>query len=197
MSRDSQDKIKKYLFCDKEECKGVLTSREMEMKQRTMLCVTKLMDKPTTMDSEIIEYLMCGCDGTCACVSRSQAYRDIAFVRSIIGNVQLASKAWLRYTIQQGALDTYKEAMDHDDYRSAAASLNVLGRYTRCDKEDDAMDWSEMLPPSFEPSDDITLVEGLEPIPTQELEARRKALRSLFKEKLFKDSVLVEEVDDV
>ena len=197
MSRDSHDKIKKYLFCNKEECRGILTDHEIDMKQRTMLCVTKLMDKPTTMDSEIIEYLMCGCDGTCACVSRSQAYRDIAFVRSIIGNVQLASKAWLRYTIQQGALDTYKEAMDHDDYRSAAASLNVLGRYTRCDKEDDAMDWSEMLPPSFEPSDDITLVEGLEPIPTQELEARRKALRSLFKEKLFKDSVLVEEVDDV
>lgn len=197
MSRDSQDKIKKYLFCDKEECKGVLTSHEMEMKQRTMLCVTKLMDKPTTLDSEIVEFLMCGCDGTCACVGRSQAYRDIAFVRSIIGNVQLASKAWLRYTIQQGALDTYKKAMEHDDYRSAAASLNVLGKYTRCDKEDDAMDWSEMLPPSFEPSDDITLVEGLEPIPTQELEAHRKKLRSLFKDRLKKDSEPAEEVDDV
>lgn len=197
MSRDSQDKIKKYLFCDKEECKGVLTSHEMEMKQRTMLCVTKLMDKPTTLDSEIVEFLMCGCDGTCACVGRSQAYRDIAFVRSIIGNVQLASKAWLRYTIQQGALDTYKKAMEHDDYRSAAASLNVLGKYTRCDKEDDAMDWSEMLPPSFEPSDDITLVEGLEPIPTQELEAHRKKLRSLFKDRLKKDSEPAEEVEDV
>lgn len=197
MSRDSQDKIKKYLFCDKEECKGVLTSHEMEMKQRTMLCVTKLMDKPTTLDSEIVEFLMCGCDGTCACVGRSQAYRDIAFVRSIIGNVRLASKAWLRYTIQQGALDTYKKAMEHDDYRSAAASLNVLGKYTRCDKEDDAMDWSEMLPPSFEPSDDVTLVEGLEPIPTQELEAHRKKLRSLFKDRLKKDSEPAEEVEDV
>lgn len=197
MSRDSRDKIKKYLFCDKEECKGVLTSHEMEMKQRTMLCVTKLMDKPTTLDSEIVEFLMCGCDGTCACVGRSQAYRDIAFVRSIIGNVRLASKAWLRYTIQQGALDTYKKAMEHDDYRSAAASLNVLGKYTRCDKEDDAMDWSEMLPPSFEPSDDITLVEGLEPIPTQELEAHRKKLRSLFKDRLKKDSEPAEEVEDV
>lgn len=197
MSRDSHDKIKKYLFCNKEECRGILTDHEIDMKQRVMLSVTKLMDEPTTLDSEIIEYLMCGCDGTCACVSRSQAYRDIAFVRSIIGNVQLASKAWFRYTIQQGALDTYKKAMDHDDYRSAAASLNVLGRYTRCDKEDDAMDWSEMLPPSFEPSDDITLVEGLEPIPTQKLEARRKKLRSLFKDRLKKNSEPAEEVDDV
>ena len=87
--------------------------------------------------------------------------------------------------------------MDHDDYRSAAAALNVLGRYTRCDKEDDAMDWSEMLPPSFEPSDDLTLIEGLEPIPTQELEARRKKLRSLFKDRLKKNSEPAEEVDDV
>ena len=59
------------------------------------------------------------------------------------------------------------------------------------------MDWSEMLPPSFEPSDDITLVEGLEPIPVQELESRRKKLRSLFKEKLSKEAEPAEEVSDV
>lgn len=197
MNSDSHTKVKKYLFADNHECAGVLSSREMGLKQRAMLCVTKLMDKPTTPDSEIVEYLMGGCDGTCACVGRSQAYRDLAFIRSIVGNIQLASKAWLRYTIQQGALSVYKSAYEGNDYRSAAAALNVLGRYTRCDKEDDSMDWSEMLPPSFEPSDDITLVEGLEPIPVQELESRRKKLRSLFKEKLSKEAEPAEEVKDV
>ncbi len=34
-----------------------------------------------------------------------------------------------------------------------------------------------MIPPSFEPSDDITLLEGIEPI--DNLEERRKELREL------------------
>ena len=57
MNSDSHTKVKKYLFADNHECAGVLSSREMGLKQRAMLCVTKLMDKPTTPDSAIAPYL--------------------------------------------------------------------------------------------------------------------------------------------
>lgn len=55
-----------------------------------------------------------------------------------------------------------------------------------------------MIPPSFEPSDDITLLEGIEPI--TDLEERRKELRelarSMAKGKAVDAEIINEEEDE-
>lgn len=173
------DRIERSLFKDKEEAARTLSVREQEIKRRMMLCVSKKMDDPLVEDTELVNFLIHGCAGQADPVSKSQAYRDIAMMNRLVGNIQLAAKSWYRYMIVEGAKKAYAVAINNNDAKGAAAALDKIGKYTRCDKEDDAFDYSQMIPPSFEPSDDITLVEGLEAI--DNVEEKRRQLRAYFK----------------
>ena len=173
------DRIERSLFKDKEEAARTLSAREQEIKLRMMLCVSKRMDDPLIEDTELVNFLIHGCAGQADPVSKSQAYRDIAMMNRLVGNIQLAAKSWYRYMIVEGAKKAYAVAINNNDAKGAAAALDKIGKYTRCDKEDDAFDYSQMIPPSFEPSDDITLVEGLEAV--DNVEEKRRQLRAYFK----------------
>lgn len=175
------DRIERSLFKDKEEAERTLSAREMEIKRRMMLCVSQKMDDPLIEDTEMVKFLTTGCGGLAAPVSKSQAYRDIAMMNRLVGNIQLAAKSWYRYMIVEGAKKAYNIAIENNDAKGAAAALDKIGKYTRCDKEDDAFDYSQLVPPSFEPSDDVTLLEGIEPI--DNIEEKRRQLRSYFKGK--------------
>jgi len=173
------EKIEKALFKSREDASLVLTPGQMEVKERLMACVSTLMEKPTTADNELVTFLMNGCGGTRISVSQSQAYNDVAAIKKMVGNFPLASKTWYRYMIIEGAKEGFEIAKAEKDAKGMAACLDKIGKYTRCDKEDEDFDWSQMIPPSFEPSDDITLLENMEVI--ENLEEERKAFRALFK----------------
>ena len=174
---DTYTKIAQTLYRSREEASSLLTARELEIRTRMQLCVARRMDNPMLEDAELVQFLMHGCGGQATPVGQSQAYRDIGMVNRLTGNIQLASKQWYRYLIVEGAKKAYDLAMEKGDAKGAAAALDKIGKYTRCDKEDDRLDFEKMIPPSFEPSDDITLIEGLEPI--DNLEERRRELRQL------------------
>lgn len=171
------DRIERALYKDHDEASVFLSAREQEIKKRMMLCVAKKMDSPLIEDTELVNFLMHGCGGNADPVSQSQAYRDIGMINRLVGNIQLAAKSWYRYMIVEGAKKGYQLAIDNNDAKGAAANLDKIGKYTMADKEDNRFDYDKMIPPSFEPSDDITLVEGIEPI--DNLEARRQELRQL------------------
>lgn len=173
------DRIEQVLFKDRDTTALQLSDRELEIKERMMLCVAKKIDDPLTADSELVTFLTGGCGGITKPVSKSQAYRDIAMIDRLVGNIQLAAKSWYRYMIVEGGKKAYQLAIDNNDAKGAAAALDKIGKYTRADKEDDAFDYSQLIPPSFEPSDDVTTLEGLEKI--DNLEERRKELRALCK----------------
>ena len=80
--------------------------------------------------------------------------------------------------IVEGAKEAFDIAKTKQDGKAMAAALDKIGKYTRADKDDDAFDFSKLTPPSFEPSDDVTLLGDVEKIPN--LEERRKTLRRLF-----------------
>jgi len=174
------EKIEKSLYKRDSDCTD-LSPRELQAKKRMMLCVSKLMNDPMTPDTDLITGLQNGFDGAVEAVSQSQAYRDITMVNKLVGNIQLSAKNWYRHIIIEGAKKAYSLAIDEKDTRGAAACLNVIGKYTRADKDDDAPNWDEMLPPSLEPSDDITLLDGMKPIDSAELEKKRIEFRELFK----------------
>ena len=176
------DRIERSLFKDRDESTTILSPQEMEIKTRMMLCVSKKMDSPLIEDTEIVNFLMHGCGGSTVPVSKSQAYRDIGMLNRMVGNIQLAAKSWYRYMIVEGGKKAFQLAIDNNDAKGAAAALDKIGKYTRSDKEDDSFDYSQLIPPSFEPSDDVTLIEGVEPI--EDLENYRKDFRSNFKSKL-------------
>lgn len=191
------DRIERALYKDHDEASMLLSAREQEIKKRMMLCVAKKMDSPLIEDTELVKFLMHGCGGNADPVSQSQAYRDIGMINRLVGNIQLAAKSWYRYMIVEGAKKGYQLAIDNNDAKGAAANLDKIGKYTMADKEDNRFDYDKMIPPSFEPSDDITLVEGIEPI--DNLEARRQELRqlahSIAKGKAV-DAEIIEEEDE-
>lgn len=188
------DRIEHALFKDREEASSILSQREMEIKKRMMLCVNKKMEDPLIQDTELVNFLMNGCGGNADAVSQSQAYRDIGMINRLVGNIQLAAKAWYRYMIVEGGKKAFNMAIDKEDAKGAAAALDKIGKYTRSDKEDEKFDYSQLVPPSFEPSDDVTLLEGLEPI--EDLEGTRSEMRSRFKGMLSKKAVDIRPIEE-
>ena len=188
------DRIERALFKDREEASSILSQREMEIKKRMMLCVSKKMEDPLIQDTELVNFLMNGCGGNADAVSQSQAYRDIGMINRLVGNIQLAAKAWYRYMIVEGGKKAFNMAIDKEDAKGAAAALDKIGKYTRSDKEDEKFDYSQLVPPSVEPSDDVTLLEGLEPI--KDLEGTRSEMRSRFKGMLSKKAVDIRPIEE-
>ena len=186
-------KIEQVLFLPEKEAAELLTPVQLERKRRLMLCVSKKFDEPMIPDKLLVDYLTTGCDGTCKPVTLSTAYRDVAAVTQMTGNIRLASKAWYRYMIVEGAKETYDIAKTNKDGKAMAMALDRIGKYTRADKDDDAFDFSKLIPPSFEPSDDVTLL-NIEPV--KDLEKRRKELRRLFR-KEFKEDKEIEDVKEI
>ena len=171
------DRLKQTLYKDASEARQLLSPQEMEVRARVAASVARRMDTPLMEDAQMVEYLMGGCDGAAKPVSRTQAYRDIVLIDRLTSGIQLASRSWYRYMVVEGAKKAYNMAMEEGDYKAAAACLDKIGKYTMADKEENQTDFSQMLPPSFEPSDDVTLLEGLQPIP--HLEEERRRLRRL------------------
>lgn len=188
------DRIERSLYKDRDDSTTILSAQEMEIKTRMMLCVSKKMDDPLIEDTEIVNFLMHGCGGQANPVSQSQAYRDISMINRLVGNIKLAAKSWYRYMIVEGGKKAFQLAIDNGDAKGAAAALDKIGKYTRADKEDDSFDYSQLIPPSFEPSDDVTLLEGIEPM--DDLETYRQNFRSNFKSILNQKATDVKTVEE-
>lgn len=188
------ERIERALFKGRDESSQLLSAREQAIKERMMLVVARRMENPLTEDKDLVSFLMGGCGGLTEKVSQSQAYRDVAMANRLVGNIQLSAKSWYRYMIVEGAKAAYNMAMEKEDAKGAASALDKIGKYTRSDKEDDALDFSQMLPPSFEPSDDVTLLEGVERI--DNLEERRRELRQLARNKVLGTPTDAEIVED-
>lgn len=176
----SYDKIEAVLFKPRSEASGQLTPMELAKKERWMLCVSKLLDNPLTEDRELVVFLMEGCGGTCEKVSQATAYRDVAAIKRLVGNIQLSSKNWYRHMIIEAAKRGIAIAEKEKDAKGIAANIDKIGKYTRADKEDEDNDRTGWQPPVFEPTDDVTLLgDNFKPIP--DLERERAAFRALFK----------------
>lgn len=182
MNRDTFKKIESALYLPEKQADDMLTPYEMERRNRWLLCVSKKMENPLLPDKSLVELLETGLEDKFRPVAKSTAYRDIAAVNKITGNIQLAATNWYRYMIIEGAKEAYEIAKAEKDARGMSAALDKIGKYTRADKPDNDFDWEQMLPPVMEPSNDTTLLEGIEPI--ENLEERRKEMRRMFKGEL-------------
>ena len=171
-------KLENNLFKSSVEVAALLSPAELERKKRTMLCVSKKIEDPLISDADLVTFLEAGGEGAFKPVSKTTAYRDIATVGRICGNIKLASKAWYRYMIIEGAKKGYAIAVNMNDAKGVAANLDKIGKYTMADKEDNDFDFDSMTPPSWEPTDKVgVLGEEFTEISEQE----RNDFRALFR----------------
>lgn len=182
MTKDitTYEKIELVLFKGRSEVSELLTVRELQQKERWMLCVSKKMSDPMTLDSDLVTFLTCGGEGLFEPVSVATAYRDLAAITRLVGNITLSNKNWYRHLIIEACKKGIEIATKDKDPKGIAVNADKIGKYVRADKEDDALNYDSWQPPVFEPSDDITLLgDDFQPIP--DLEKERKAFRLLFK----------------
>lgn len=179
MKDDAFKKIESVLYLKESEAAEQLTPYENERRKRWVFCINQKMDDPLISDKTLVESLESGFAGLFFPVAKSTAYRDLAAVHKIIGNIQLAAKNWYRYMIIEGAKKAFNIAEKEKDAKGMAAALDKIGKYTMADKPDNDFDWSLMIPLDIEPAADPDLLESVEPL--GDVEARRRELRTLFK----------------
>ena len=173
------EKIDRHLFEPSENAAKALSKDEMQVKTRWMALYAQNLEDPLMSNSEKIEFLTSGACGLFPAVSAAVAYSDIRAVNILLGNIQTASKNWIRHIFMENILEVLQKAKDKKDNVVWIMALDKLGKYAKLDKDDtDQIDFSMIIPPNFEPSDNVLLVEGA--VKIENLPEYRKKLRKKF-----------------
>ena len=168
---DENDKIPEHLR---------FNDLELEIKKRYMTVFTFWLEKPMLSEKKLIQFMM-----TNLGVSKVQAWRDIAKIKVLLGNVQNAKKEWQRFKVI-AILDRALEIAETKKNEMAMIkAAQILGKYTQLDKEETLpIPYDEIVPQSFEPTGDVSVL-GIQPI--KNLKERQRKLREKY------GSTLIEE----
>ena len=167
------EKIWASLYKKPDEACVQFTDGELEVKRMYEDVFAKWLDDPGMLDKDMVQHLENEYGR-----SKTQAYRDIASVKFALGNVKNATKEWSRFMVIETLKDALKQAKNKKDYYGMIMAADKLGKYTKLDKDEaEEIPWDQIVPPSFEPTDDITVL-GLKKIPN--LSERRKILEKKY-----------------
>jgi len=159
----------KYIYADKDVMlsEGV-SAPTVQRILRLRDVYTYWRDHPSTYDREIVARLKS------MGVGHSQAYSDLAVVKSLLGSLNRESKAYLRYRARQMAMETYESAKAAGDFRTMASVIKTLGDIFDLKNEDEKEDiYSQIVVQPFEFTSDPT-VAGFKPIPNIREKIRKK-----------------------
>ena len=141
---------------------------------------------PQKFDQDIVQY-----DMAMFKVGKSQAYDDLHLVRLILGNLQQASKDFMRWKINQDLEQDLKAARRAGDHRSVAAIEKNRILNNRTDKDDELeLEFDKIIPQQFVPVDDPTVF-GIKKLPDL-----RNRIRELVK-KYSDNSVQLAEYEEL
>lgn len=115
---------------------------------------------PTKFDKEIVEQ-----DMKLFRVNRSQAYDDLHLVQILLGNLQQASKEFMRWKINRDLEADLLLARSRGDLRAVASIEKNRIMNNRTDKDDEPeLEFDKIVPQNFELTDDPTVI-GIAKVP--------------------------------
>jgi hypothetical protein len=168
------EKIAHNLFSSHAEAEINLTVDELEIKKRYMAVITKLLTDPLIPDKQIVNFLKNTFN-----IEKTQAYKDIGAIKSILGNIKNAGKEWSRYMVIEGLKNCIQKARTSGKIEAEIIALDKLGKYTKLDKEDEElMPWESLIPPDFEMTDDISILD--ESLSIKDVDNKRDKLRAKY-----------------
>jgi hypothetical protein len=169
------DRLQLHLFDDNDKVPEHLrfSEQELEIKKRYMTVFTFWLEKPMLSDKKIIQFMTMNLG-----MSKVQAWRDLAKIKVLLGNVQNANKEWQRFKLI-AILDRALEIAEATKNSLAMIkAAQILGKYTQLDKEESAaIPYDEIVPQNFEPTGDVSVL-GINPI--RNLKERQKKLREKY-----------------
>lgn len=159
------EKCNKYLFDDQSDLPVHFDKDEQDMILRYRDAYTHWLAHPEKNDTEMIYYLTDILD-----VSKSTAYRDLARIKLLIGNVKSVSIEFHRHTANYMIREGYKMAVDAKtvlEVKQAEAMIRAgqaLVKVNKLDKDvSEQIPWENIIPLDLEPSTDVSVI-GRKPI---------------------------------
>jgi hypothetical protein len=183
MSRKTNlDKFNEVLFQDFDEQQH-LTLVEQEQLKRYRAAFTLSLEKPSIPDNKLRDHLISEYG-----ISTSQAYRDIANIRILLGNVRNAGKEWIRYLVNETLKQAIEEASGKKHLKERILAAAMLGKYNRLDKEDsEEIPWDEIVPEGIEPTTDPSVLK------IKPLKNKKEEIRKMYKK--YKGEIDIEDAD--
>lgn len=115
---------------------------------------------PSKFDKEIVDY-----DMKKFKVGRAQAYDDLHLTQILMGNLQQASKEFMRWKINRDLDDDLIRARSKGDLRAVASIEKARILNNRTDKDDEPeLEFDKIVPQNFELTDDPTVI-GIQKVP--------------------------------
>lgn len=173
------EKCNKYLFVDQSDLPVHFDKDEQDMILRYRDAYTHWLAHPEKNDTEMIYYLTDILE-----VSKSTAYRDLARIKLLIGNVKSVSIEFHRHTANYMIREGYKMAVEAKtvlEVKQAEAMIRAgqaLVKVNKLDKDvSEQIPWADIIPLNLEPSTDVSVI-GRKPI--ADLEKLQAKLRKKY-----------------
>ncbi len=181
------EKIFSNLYRQPGDTQVTFTEKQIEAKRMFEDVFAKWLDAPELQDKQIVAFMMKQYN-----ISRTQAYENMSTIKSVLGNVRNASKEWQRFTVISMLKETYNIAKDNNRYKEMVMAADKLGKYTKLDKDEvEEIPWDQIIPPSWEPSSDPSLLNIV--IPQNLTELKQKLRRKYLREKNIADADIIED----
>jgi len=184
------EKIFDNMYRNPSESPVPFTETQLETKRMYEDVFAKMLTDPDLEDKEIINYMQNEYGK-----SLSQAYRDFNTIQHVLGNVKNASREWDLYTVKKMLKESYALAKKNGETKNMVMAADKLGKYTKLDQAaPDVTDYEKIIPPSWEPSADPTLLNIPDVPQTQrELSEYKRKLRHKYLRTNIVDAEIVDD----
>ena len=157
--KETYDICVKHLYDDADKLAHLSTQYQERIK-RIRSGYTLWNDYPNKKPKEIIDHILSSFK-----VEKSQAYEDIRIIQELLGEINKASRDWHRFKFNTMVNRAYEIAELKQDPDAMQKAANTYAKYNQLDKEElAALPWEDIVPQTFIPSDDPTIL-GIKPIP--------------------------------
>ena len=154
----SIDKLEQYLFVDVSELEH-LTNVNKDTMLRLRAAYTFWLENPNKKEKEVIDFMVKD-----KMMSRVAAYEYARTLKTLLGNINKASKDWWRYRTNTMLEYAYQRAVASDNIDAMVKAASQLIKNNNLDKEDrQSYEWDQIKPQTFIPTDDPTII-GIKPM---------------------------------
>lgn len=148
------DKLYMHLFEGKSIAESYFDDDELEVKKRVEAGFMQMLDNPTFNEKQIRTFLVNTFN-----ISERTAFRDLILIRTIYGSVKDKNKEYYRHRVNAILERAIELAETNKDAYALIAAAKEMKSANRVDQNDiDEVPWHQIIPPSFEPTNDIEVL---------------------------------------
>lgn len=177
------DKLRLHLFEGKNVAESYLSKDEMGVKIRIEALFTKMLDDPIVPEKKLRGLVVSEFG-----VSIRTAFQDVALTKLLFGNFKKASREYERYRVMGYLEWAAQRSKEKDNEEGVIKAADKMGKYNRLDQsETENINWEEVIPPSFEPTNDIEVLNI-----KRDPDIKKKVQRLIRKYYTVEDATIVE-----